>query len=257
MKKDISSFLKKRGVTFFFFLSLFLIPLYTIFAESMQSNTYRISSDSINVGGEGSTSTTYNLDDTLGEVSTGDSNSSNYYLHAGFWQMQESYISISSPADLALTHIGGINGEATEGTMSWQVITDNTAGYTMDIKTTTTPALRSAEDSFSDYTPAGADPDFNFSILSSTSAFGFSPEGTDTNVRYRDNGAICNSGSGEISDKCWDGLSTSPKTIAGKGSSNQPSGSMIDVRFRAESGSAHIQTSGSYSASIVVTALVL
>ncbi|MFA6301310.1 MAG: hypothetical protein WC609_03085 [Candidatus Paceibacterota bacterium] len=257
MKKNITSFLKKRSAMVFFFISLLFIPLYTIFAESMQSNTYRITSDSINVGGEASTSTTYSLDDTLGEVGTGDSNSNNYYLHAGFWQMQESYISISTPADLALTHIGGINGETTEGTMSWQIVTDNTAGYVMDIKTTTIPALRSADDSFSDYTPAGTDPDYNFSILSSTSAFGFSPEGVDTNARFKDNGLICNTGTGEVSGKCWDGLSTSPKTIAGKGGSNQPTGSAVNVRFRAESGSAHIQTSGSYSASIVVTALVL
>ena len=114
----------------------------------MQSGTYKIMSDTINIGGQNSSSTNYKLGDTLGETGTGDSNSVNFYLRAGFWQMQESYIAISTPSDLAMTPIGGINGEASEGTISWQVITDNTAGYSMSIKSTTTPALTSGTDSF-------------------------------------------------------------------------------------------------------------
>ena len=234
-----------------------LSPFDVLLAEVMQSSTYKITSDSINIGGQSSSSGNYKLGDTLGEIGSGDSNSANYYMHAGFWQMQESYIAITSPSDLALSNIGGIAGEGSEGTVSWQITTDNGAGYTMSIKTTTTPALTSALDSFADYLPSGSDPDYAFSIASSTSAFGFSPEGNDTNSRFKDNGSICNTGSGEVSAKCWDGLSTSPKTIAGKTSNNQPTGSTVSVRFRAESGSGHIQTSGNYSASIVVTALVL
>ncbi|MFZ3012056.1 MAG: hypothetical protein WA060_03650 [Minisyncoccia bacterium] len=242
---------------FLFFILISAFPTYLLFAQVMESGTYKIQTDSINFGGESSSSANYNLNDTLGEVATGESNSANYYMHAGYWQMQESYISITSPSDLALANIGGITGENSEGLLSWQVITDNTAGYTMTIKTNTTPALTSALDSFADYTPAGADPDYDFSISPLISAFGFSPEGTDTNNRFKDNGATCNIGTGETVGKCWDGLSTSPKDIAGKTSSNHPSGSTVDVRFRVESGSSHIQTSGSYSASIIVTALTL
>lgn len=259
--KSAIFFLKKRGKDIFLFITFFLILFIwysnTLFAQVMQSGTYKIISDSINAGGVDSVSTSYNLGDTLGEVGTGDSNSSNYYMHAGFWQMQGSYLSLSSPADLALANMGGIAGGASEGTVAWTVITDNNAGYTMNIETTTMPALASALDSFADYTPSGADPDYNFSIPSSDSTFGFSPEGTDVNARFKDNGLVCNTGSGETSAKCWDGLSTTPKTIAGKTSSNHPSGSTVTERFRAETGSSHIQTSGSYSASIVVTVLVL
>lgn len=260
MKMTVS-FLKKikAGISLYvvLFILFFLLPTGIILAQAMQSTSYKIPTDTINIGGKDSASAVYIIGDTLGEVGTGDSNSANYYMHAGFWQMQGSYISISSPADLALTNIGGINGGASEGTMSWTVITDNIAGYTMSIETSTIPALISALDSFADYTPAGANPDYNFSVLASNSTFGFSPEGTDVNSRFLDNGVACNTGTGETNAKCWDGLSTTPKTIAGKTSSNHPSGSTITARFRAESGSAHIQTSGSYSASIVVTALVL
>ncbi len=259
--KIITSLFKKSKAQSLFHAALFTLLLGAvpgaILAQVMQSPTYKIQSDSINAGGADSTSSLYKLGDTLGEVGTGDSNSSNYFLHAGFWQMQGSYISITSPSDLALTHIGGINGEGSEGTMSWVVTTDNTAGYSMSIETTTVPALKSALDSFADYTPAGADPDYNFSILPTTSAFGFSPEGTDVNSRFKDNGSACNTGSGETTGKCWDGLSLSVKTIAGSTGSNHPSGTTTSVRFRAESGASHIQTSGAYQASIVVTALTL
>ena len=241
----------------FLLISSFIIPLYVILAETMQSTNYKIPSDTVNVGGQSSTSSNYMLGDTLGETGTGDSNSSNYYLHAGFWQMQESYIAISNPSDLALTPIGGINGEASEGTISWQVITDNSAGYSMSIKVTTTPALTSGLDSFADYIPGGADPDYNFSIVSTASAFGFSPEGVDTSTRFKDNGLICNTDIGETLGKCWDGLSTSPKVIFQRTTSNHQAGSAATVRFRAESGSNHIQTAGSYTAPIIVTAITL
>ena len=100
-----------------------------ILADFMQSSTYKIQSDSLNLGGADSASDNYKLNDTLGEVATGDSNSANYYMHAGYWQMQESYIAISSPSDLIMDSMGGLSGGSSEGTMSWVVVTDNTAGY--------------------------------------------------------------------------------------------------------------------------------
>ncbi|MEI6281051.1 MAG: hypothetical protein WCP17_03585 [bacterium] len=251
------NFLKQKKIQGLIFAFLLLIPICATFAQSMQSGTYKITSDSINVGGQSSTSSNYVAGDTLGENGTGDSNSANYNLHGGFWQMQESYIAISNPTDLVLSPIGGINGEASEGTMSWQVITDNAAGYSMNIKVASIPALRSATDSFADYVPLGANPDYNFSTPSNTSMFGFSPEGADTDARFRDNGVACNAGAGEATGKCWDGLSTIAKTIFQSSTSNHPGGTTGTIRFRAESGADHIQTAGSYSAPITVTAITL
>jgi hypothetical protein len=228
-----------------------------ILADSMQSSTYKIQSDSMNLGGADGSSSTYKLNDTLGELGTGDSNSSTYYMHAGYWQMGESYIAISNPSDLIMTSMSGLSGGSSEGTMSWTVTTDNGAGYNMSIASTTTPALKSATDSLSDYTPVGADPDYNFINLASNSTFGFSPEGTEALSRYKDNGSICNTGALETTGKCWDGLSTTPKNIAGSTSSNMPTGSNVTVRFRAETGANHVQTSGTYNVTIVATATTL
>ena len=257
MKKFIIHSLKQKSIVIFLLFISFIIPVYKILAQAMQSGTYKISSDSVNVGGQSSSSPSYKVGDTLGETGTGDSNSTSYFLHAGFWQMQESYISISSPSDLAMSPIGGITGEASEGTMSWLVTTDNAAGYSMSIQSNTTPALTSGADSFADYTPSGGDPDYNFSILATASAFGFSPEGVDVDTRFKDNGSACNTGSSETVSKCWDGLSTSPKTAFQRTTSNHQSGSTATVRFRAESGSSHIQPSGTYTAPITVTAITL
>lgn len=228
-----------------------------ILADYMQSATYSIQSDSVNFGGVESSGTAYKVNDTLGEIGTGDSNSLNYYMHAGFWQMQSSYIAISSPTDLVMTSMSGLSGGSSEGTMSWTVTTDNAAGYTMSIASSTTPALKSAVDSLDDYTPATSDPDFDFTNDPSTSSFGFSSEGSDVINRFKDNGAQCNAGTLETSAKCWDGLSTTPKVIAGSTTSNIPSGSIVTARFRAESGANHIQTSGQYNVTIIATATTL
>ena len=257
--KFLNSFFKiKANYSLVIFLSiLFLVPSYNLVAQVMQSTTYKIQSDSINVGGAPSTSTNYNLNDTAGEIATGDSNSTSYYMHAGYWQMQGAYISITSPSDLTLSSMGGISGGSSEGTTTWTVTTDNIAGYSMTIAASTTPALKSSLDSFADYAPSGADPDYNFTNGVGSSTFGFSPEGTEVISRFKDNGSACNTGSGETSAKCWDGLSTTSTTMAGSTSSNHPSGATVTVRFRAESGTSHIQTAGNYSATITVTAITL
>ncbi len=252
-------FYKKRSAVLFSLILFLMLPFYLVLAEAMHSNTYKITSDSINAGGADSSSSIYKLGDTAGEVGTGNSNSNTYYMHAGFWQMQESYIAVTIPSDLVLAPMGGINGEASEGTLVWQINTDNSAGYSMNIKTDSTPALTSGSNSFADYVPASSpDPDYNFSIDPSTSAFGFSPEGTDTSARFlNNNSSTCNTGTEETQSKCWDGLSLSPKIIAQKTVRTDPSGDAVTVRFRAESGANHIQPAGNYSAPIVVTAITL
>lgn len=241
-------------------LSLFFAANGAI-AYVASSTNYRIQSDSVNIGGILSTSTSYKVEDTLGEIATGVSTSTNYQLNAGYQQMQEVYLSISAPEDVSMSpSIGGVTGGTGNGSASWTVITDDPAGYSLTIKASTSPAMMSntvAGESFANYTPAGADPDFSWSVASADSEFGFSPEGSDIVQKYKDNGSACNAGSGDTSDKCWDSLSTSIKSIAGSSSANHPSGAVTTVKFRAESGSSHIQVNGVYTATTTVTAIAL
>jgi hypothetical protein len=232
------------------------VPKYV--AQVMSGSSYQIESDSINIGGADSSSTNYQLSDTVGEVGTGYSDGTSYGMHAGYQQLKtDFYLSLSTPSDLALSSISGFTGGNSEGTVTWQVTTDNPAGYTLSVSANTSPALTSSTSSFADYTPSGSDPDYNFSIANTDSEFGFTPEGTDVTSTYKDNGSACNTGSGETQGKCWTNFSTTPKTIMQRGSSNHASGSSATVRVRAEAGSNHFQPSGSYQAQLTVTAITL
>lgn len=245
--------------------SLFLLTLSFFVLSSapilhgyvMSSGSYKVESDSVNFGGGDSSSASYGLSDTLGEVGTGQSDSSNYRMQAGYRQMLVSYLSLSSITSVTLSpSIGGVSGGTSDGSTSFTVITDNPAGYTATIKASSSPALVSGANSFADYVPAGSDPDFTFSVSANDSEFGFSPEGSHVVQRFKDNGTTCNTGSGETASSCWVGLSTTAITIA-ESSSQTLSGTVTTLKFRAKSGSTHIQPSGSYYATTTVTVVSL
>ncbi len=225
-------------------------------ADPMQSNSYRIDFDSVNVGGNQSQSSSYLLEDTAGEIATGYSSSTSYSLHAGYQQMQEVYMTITAADDVTLSpSIGGLSGGTSNGSTSVKVTTDSSTGYQLMIKSSSTPALVSGSDSFADYTSITSNPDFNFGIASTDSEFGFSPEGGDIYSRFKDNGSSCGTGSTDTTDSCWDALSTTNKIISQRTSSNTPSGVITVIKFRASSGSGHVQPSGNYTATTTLTAL--
>jgi hypothetical protein len=227
----------------------------------MSSSNYRVLSDSVNSGGtDFSQSASYQLSDTVGEQGTGESSSANYTLRAGYRQLTGSSISISSPSDVSMSpNLSGLVNNASTGEADWTVVTDSPGGYEMSIKASTNPAMQHTvtADTLDDYAPASAPtPDYSFSVASNTAVFGFSPEGADITSKYKDNGAICGTGSGDTTDKCWDGFSTTDKTIS-SGGANQPTGVITTVKFRAENGSAHLLPAGTYKATITVTAISL
>jgi len=228
-----------------------------VFAYVMSSQNYRIQSDSINVGGQREGSASYRMEDTIGEIASDESASASYKLKAGYQQMQEGYIAISSPADVTMTPaIGGVSGGTGNGSTSWTVITDNPAGYTLSIKASTSPAMQSGANSFADYTPATAGtPDYSWSVASADSEFGFNPEGADIIQKFKDNGTNCNVGTNDTADKCWYNFSTSDENIARSSTSNHPAGTATTVKFRAESGPSHLQVEGTYQATIIATAI--
>ena len=240
-----------------FTASICLYSAHYVLAQVMTGGSYRIQSDSLNFGGNFSTSTTYFIQDTLGEVATGESTSTNFKVKAGYQQMQENILSVTVPSSVNLSpSIGGITGGISNGSTTFTVITDDPAGYTVTIKASSSPALQSPLSSFTDY-PANATPDFNFSTPSSSSYYGLTVEGSDIDQKFKDNGSLCNSGSGDTADKCWIGLSTAQQTIVSRTSANQPSGTVTTLKFRAQSGSSHVQVNGTYVATTTITVLSL
>lgn len=228
------------------------------FAYVASSTNYRIQTDSVNMGGGLSSSTNYAAQDTLGEVVSGTSTSASYGVKAGYQQMQDIYIAISSPGNVTLAPlIPSVGGGVANGQATWTVITDNQSGYSLSVSAASSPALVSGLNSFANYTPAGADPDFNFSVPAASAEFGFTPEGNDVVSRFLDNGAACNTGSGNTTDRCWAPLLTSLQSVAQKNSANAPTGSALTLKFRAQSGAANTQPAGSYTATATLTVMAL
>jgi hypothetical protein len=237
------------------FLLAFLLPL-LVQAVVASSTNYRLQADSVNTAGVLSTSSSYRLEDTTGEVGTGIGTSTAYGVGAGYQQMLVSALSLSVPGSTSLApNIPDTGGGAATGQGTWTVRTDNPAGYTMQIRASGNPALVSGVNNFANYTPAGADPDFSFTILATVAEFGYSPEGSDIVSRYRDNGAVCNAGGSDTADRCWDALLTTDRLIAQGASANHPNGSGTTIKFRAESGASNVQPAGSYTATATVTVL--
>ncbi len=223
-------------------------------ADTMSSSRYTIQSDSMNFAGTRSSSATYSMEDTLGEIATGEASSTNYAMHAGYQQMQTVALAVVPASNVALTPtINGLNGGTANGSTTFRVTTDDPAGYSVTLAEESAPALKSGANNFADYTPAGAVPDFTFSNGVAASSFAFSPEGNDIATRYQDSGAVCGVSGSDTADACWDGLSLTPVTIVSRTSANQPAGTLTTVKFRAASGSGHVQPDGTYIATTTLT----
>jgi hypothetical protein len=237
----------------------FSLGIPAVFA-GMSSPHYVIPSDAIDVGGAPGASTNFFSEDTLGELASGDSASTNYRLRAGYQSMQEVYLALSAPSDVTMSPtIPGVSGGVGNGSVFWTVTTDNLAGYSFYVRSGTSPALVKSDDSntfFDDYT-AGVNPDYAWQVDSTKAEFGFTPEGGDIIQKFRDNGAQCNIGTFDTPDACWyNFVSSNPgELIAQSTSSNHPSGVATTVKVEAQSNSSHLQEAGAYQATITVTAL--
>ncbi len=243
------------------FTALFLVPFLfssLVNAEGMSSSKYKISTDSVNFGGVRSSSGSYKVEDTVGEIATGNSSSASFAIKAGYQQDDTVNISVTPASNVTMSpSIPGLTGGTSNGQTTFTVTTDNPAGYSANISAAASPALNNSYASFADYVPAGANPDYTFTNSSSASSFAFTPEGNDIATRYQNSGTNCGVAGSDTADACWDGLSVSNKTIATRNSSNSPAGTVTTIKFRAASGSSHVQEDGIYTATTTVTVMSL
>lgn len=249
---------KKIKIILYFIIGVFFLSHLGVNAYVASSTNYRIETDTVSFGGGLSTSTNYTMQDSLSDRALGTASSPSSTVDLGVIPTYSGTISITYPTSVSLlpafkTDVGGQgNGDFDVG-----VTTDNTGGYTLSISSNTSPALKSTVDNFTDYSPIiSGVPDLSWSVASNDSRFGFTPEGVDIIQKYKDDGISCNTGILNTPDACWDSIGTSNKTIATALSSNQPSGATTKIKLRSEAGATRKQGVGSYSAEIVVTALV-
>lgn len=241
---------------------LFVVGFYTpLFAAVMQSSNYRIESDNslVPTGGDQS-STNYIFKDTMGEVSTGLSDSTSYKLKAGYQAMQDVFLTVSAPSDASMTpSIPGITGGTANATILWNVIADGSAGFGMVIKASTDPAMKlDAGYYFDDYSPASAGtPDYSWTVSASTAEFGFTVEPAtpaDAVANFLDNGSnACNTGSTQTADKCWlDFNGTNNVSVINRSSRTGVAGEDENIKFQAQSNAKFLKE-GDYVATITTT----
>lgn len=227
------------------------------FAQVRSSDNYQIQSDSINIGGGYSSSTSYIQESTVGEIATGNSSSTNYELRAGYQQMQEVYLSLSAPSNVILSpSLAGLTGGTSNGSTTVTVTTDSPAGYSLTIESENSPAMQNGPYSIANYNQ-GAEPDFSFAVTNGAASFGFSPSSVDVVDEFRDNGSLCSTGSGDTDLACWAGLSTTGTIISQGVGSNHPNGATTTVHFRVGVGTNAGVTAGLYTATTTLTALPL
>lgn len=227
-------------------------------AQVRTSNNYQIQSDSINVGGGLSTSTSYSQESTFGEIATGISDSGTYSLRAGYQQMQEIFLSLAVSGDVLMSpDLPGVTGGVANGSSTLTVLTDNPAGYQLTLVSENNPAMQNGPYSIANY-DAGLEPDFAFNTSGSDAHFGYSPEGADVVNDFLDDGGVCaEGGSLDTPLACWEGPSTTPRIIASGTGGNVPSGATTTVQFRVGIGSGAGVVAGVYTATTTITALPL
>jgi len=220
----------------------------------MSSTNYAIERDSINFSGGLSTSTSYSSESTLTGIETGLATSTSYILNGGYQQMDGSTLSLTVPG--AQTMSGTIttaNGGIATASATLNVATNGSGGYTLQIKASTSPALVSGANYFSDYSTSSP-LDYAWSVDTGSAKFGFTPEGSDIVTRFKDSGGACNVAGSDTAEACWSGFYTAYDTIAQSAASNYPAGTNTTVRFKAEAGATASQAAGTYTATVIITA---
>lgn len=172
--------------------------------------------------------------------------------------MQEVGLSLSGAANVTLSpSLQTTGGGTSTGSLALTAATDNSTGYQLSIAASLSPAMQSSSANIPNYTPAGANPDFTFTVLPTTALFGFSPEGSDITSEYKDDGVSCNTGALDTVNSCWNPLSTTDEVIASRTTANNPSGTVTTLKFRVEVGSDVTLTAGAYIATTTVTLIAL
>lgn len=251
----------------FLFLLLFVA---TFISGGIFVQAESIGPDTFDSGGGVSTDGTNILESSIGQIDSGFSSDGSNTLISGYGQD----FSTGSYIDIAINPIGGVTMNEISGFMSGGVgdgssdvkVTTDYDGYSLVIKSSTNPAFKcntssgcDESDSFANYNPSGGvgTPDYSWAISSNESKFGYTAKGADilSKFKYDTQNTSCGSGSSSSSGEyCWDAITTSDVNIASSSSSNYPDGVITNLKFRSQVGSGKLQPSGSYKASVTVTA---
>ena len=220
----------------------------------MGSANYSINSDVIGSEGGFGSSTNYQVNDTMGEVGTGDSLSASYGNQAGFWSAASmATISITAPSDVTMGAITGTGQSAlATNSATWNIKTNNFSGYSLSWQASTA-AMTSSTDTVAAYTPAIASTPETWSVASTDSEWGAHLGSASTTVNTTTWGALDTYAGGK-----WLNVNnTASFTIASRATKTLSTGDDEIVHFGAEIGASSFQPTGTYTVNVTMTAVTL
>ena len=163
-------------------------------------------------------------------------------------------ISLTCPTSVSLGTISGLTGGTASNTSDCNVKTNAALGYNLTVNATNTPAMISDSNDISDYSTTT--PQFTWAIPSTaSSSFGFAVSSTDAVAAFKNDGSACGAGTTSTYANCFRAFSgASAIPVASKASATTATGVTTTLNFKTEIGSTRVQPSGTYTATVVITA---
>jgi hypothetical protein len=170
----------------------------------------------------------------------------------------DSGISISDGAAVTMAPNISVSANGSIGSSSWTVITNGANGYSLSVNDSTDPALKSASDSFANYTEAVAGTPEVWSVPSGNKEFGYSAYGTDTSTGTWGTAASCGAAGVPSGTQKYVGFEATPtqKIIATRATVTPFAGITTTICFAAEQDGI-FAAAGTYTATITGTAVTL
>lgn len=252
----LKNIFKKQIVLFFFAISVFFFGSEFVFG-AMSSDSFRIQSDVIGSFGAPGESTNFKINDTGGEVGTGDSSSDSYDLGAGFWQTTSEYqLSITCDPSVTMSAIIGTGKSnlSSNNSANCLIDTDNPAGYSLTWKASDADMVSSTEpsDKINGYTPSSAGVPENWLIDAAASEWGGHLGSTSDTINTTAWGTEDSYTNGK-----WINIGTTDSEIASRNSRSEIGGDNEVLWFGSEIGTNKNQPTGEYEVSITITAVAL
>ncbi len=168
-------------------------------------------------------------------------------------------ISITAPDDATMSTTIGISTTKAIATTTWNVKTNNAAGYTLALKsaTSSTPAMKQDSDNtkvIADNTAGAVTPALWGSMGANTAEFGYSGYGTDVSTGTYGSDSSCGATSTPSTDLKYTSLRTTDRTLASRSSTTTAAGVDTVACYAVEQGSNFFIASGTYTATVTATA---
>lgn len=165
----------------------------------------------------------------------------------------DSGITITAPGDVTMAPNIGVVTNGSIGSVVWNVKTNHATGYTLGVKSSSTPALVSGGNSFADYTEAVNGTPEVWSVASGAKEFGYSAYGTDTPTATWGTSVSCGAAGVPAGAQKYAGFELTDLTVATRNTITTPAGIDTTVCFAAEQNNIYAN-SGTYTATVTATA---